>query len=59
MVKVDAVEVRGMEKITKKEKKEILRFVVLLLAIGGILVIMCLILGYFASRLPAGPGGDR
>jgi nitrate reductase NapE component len=47
-----------MDKITKKEKKELLRFLVLLLVIGAILVVMCLVLGYVASKLPVGSGGD-
>jgi hypothetical protein len=47
-----------MDKITKKEKEEILRFLILLLAIGAILVIMCLVLGYLASKLPVGSGSE-
>jgi hypothetical protein len=36
----------------RKDLKEVLRFLVLLLVIGAVLVIMCLALGYIASRLP-------
>jgi uncharacterized membrane protein YwzB len=49
----------SMDRITKKEKKEILRFLVLLLAIVVVLVVMCLVLGYLASRLPIASGNDQ
>jgi hypothetical protein len=47
-----------MDKITKNEKEEILRFLVLLLVIGAILVVMCIALGYVASQLPVGSGSE-
>ncbi|MGO8693949.1 MAG: hypothetical protein ACLQMF_09795 [Rectinemataceae bacterium] len=43
-----------MEKLTRQEKSEIYRFLILVLVIGAILVIMCLALGYIASQLPVG-----
>ncbi len=45
-----------MDRLTKKEKNEIYRFVILVLVIAAVLVVMCLVLGLLASKLPIGTG---
>lgn len=46
------------DRLTKKEKEEIYRFIVLVLVIAAILVVMCLVLGLLASKLPIGTGDN-
>jgi hypothetical protein len=45
-----------MDRLTKQEKKEIYRFLVLVLVVAVMLCIMGLILGLLASKLPVGSG---
>jgi hypothetical protein len=49
-------EASSMDRLTKQEKKEIYRFLVLVLVVAVMLCIMGLILGLLASKLPVGTG---
>jgi len=54
--RVPPTEASSMDRLTKQEKKEIYRFLVLVLVIAVMLCIMGLILGLLASKLPVGSG---